>query len=82
MTVIIGSVGRYPFIPYDSTYPELFQAEKERIREVLGKRVTIEHVGSTSVPGLGGKGKDEYKNIKSPLIKELIEKALKGGDSE
>ena len=49
-------MGRYPFIFYKSEYPKLFEAEKERIQEVLGKQIVIEHVGSTAVPGLGGSG--------------------------
>src|SRR5438034_8305174 len=41
---------------YDRTWPDLFDREKRRIREVLGDRVLrLEHVGSTSVPGLAAK---------------------------
>lgn len=41
---------------YDPRWPELFRRETERIRAVLGERVLqIEHVGSTSVPGLAAK---------------------------
>ena len=41
---------------YDPAWPGLFQREEERIRTVLGGRVFIlEHVGSTSVPGLAAK---------------------------
>ncbi|AOS65278.1 GrpB family protein [Actinoalloteichus hymeniacidonis] len=41
---------------YDPAWPELFQREAERIRTVLGEQVRqLEHVGSTSVPGLCAK---------------------------
>jgi GrpB-like predicted nucleotidyltransferase (UPF0157 family) len=41
---------------YDPTWPSLFEREAERIRRALGERaVRIEHVGSTSVPGLVAK---------------------------
>jgi GrpB-like predicted nucleotidyltransferase (UPF0157 family) len=37
-------------------FPSLFNKEKERIASRLPKKASIEHVGSTAVPGLGGKG--------------------------
>ena len=41
---------------YDRHWPELFAREADRIRSVLGSRVLrMEHVGSTSVPGLAAK---------------------------
>ena len=43
-------------VEYDSSWPELFEQESNRIHSVLGsKAVQIEHVGSTSVPGLCAK---------------------------
>jgi GrpB-like predicted nucleotidyltransferase (UPF0157 family) len=41
---------------YDATWPLAFAAEAESIRRVLGESaLRIEHVGSTSVPGLAAK---------------------------
>jgi len=41
---------------YDPDWPELYQREAERIRTILGDRIVqLEHVGSTSVPGLCAK---------------------------
>jgi GrpB-like predicted nucleotidyltransferase (UPF0157 family) len=41
---------------YDPEWPRLFAREADRIRAVLGDTVRrIEHVGSTSVPGLAAK---------------------------
>ena len=47
---------KYVFKPYSKIFPELFQKEKERILAYVKTTPTIEHVGSTAVPGLGGKG--------------------------
>jgi len=49
-------VGRIEVVDYDPEWPRLFEREADRIRAVLGKRaVRLEHVGSTSVPGLAAK---------------------------
>jgi GrpB-like predicted nucleotidyltransferase (UPF0157 family) len=42
--------------PYDPAWPAMFIAEAATIRRVLGKlALRVEHVGSTSVPGLAAK---------------------------
>ncbi len=47
---------RIQLIEYDENWPRLFQLEAQRIRAALGERVRLlEHVGSTSVPGLAAK---------------------------
>jgi len=41
---------------YDPEWPRLFEREETRIRAALGPRaLRVEHVGSTSVPGLAAK---------------------------
>jgi GrpB-like predicted nucleotidyltransferase (UPF0157 family) len=51
---------------FDATWPDLFKREATRIRHVLGDTaIKIEHVGSTSVPGLAAK----------PIIDILMEVA-------
>jgi GrpB-like predicted nucleotidyltransferase (UPF0157 family) len=41
---------------YDPAWPQLFAREANRIKQLLGETVRrIEHVGSTSVPGLAAK---------------------------
>jgi len=41
---------------YDPDWPELYEREATRVRSILGDRVLLlEHVGSTSVPGLPAK---------------------------
>jgi GrpB-like predicted nucleotidyltransferase (UPF0157 family) len=56
--------GKIQVVDYDPDWPRLFEREAERIRDVLGERVVqLEHVGSTSVPGLAAK----------PIIDILLE---------
>lgn len=47
---------KYKFRKYNKNYPVLFRTEKYRLRKILPNDAKIEHIGSTSVPGLGGKG--------------------------
>jgi GrpB-like predicted nucleotidyltransferase (UPF0157 family) len=48
--------GRVHLEEYDPDWPRLFEREAARIRAALGDRaVIVEHVGSTSVPGLAAK---------------------------
>src|SRR5947209_4098779 len=43
-------------VDYDPQWPQRFQEEANRIRTVLGEHaLRIEHVGSTSIPGLTAK---------------------------
>jgi GrpB-like predicted nucleotidyltransferase (UPF0157 family) len=43
-------------VDYDPQWPIIFEEEKAKILGVIGhKVVAIEHIGSTSVPGLGAK---------------------------
>ncbi len=43
-------------VEYDPNWPILYRRESERIRTILGKNaLQLEHVGSTSVPGLVAK---------------------------
>jgi GrpB-like predicted nucleotidyltransferase (UPF0157 family) len=48
--------GPVELVDYDPAWPQLFALEADRIRAALGDRVLLlEHVGSTSVPGLAAK---------------------------
>jgi len=43
-------------VEYDPEWPELYRREEETMRAALGERaLSVEHVGSTSVPGLPAK---------------------------
>jgi GrpB-like predicted nucleotidyltransferase (UPF0157 family) len=53
MTPLTGPI---EIADYDPEWPRLYEREAERIRAALGDRVLLlEHVGSTSVPGLAAK---------------------------
>ncbi|GAA4526841.1 GrpB family protein [Amycolatopsis samaneae] len=55
---------RVTLAEYDPEWPKLYEREAERIRAALGDRILVlEHVGSTSVPGLCAK----------PIIDILLE---------
>jgi GrpB-like predicted nucleotidyltransferase (UPF0157 family) len=48
--------GKVQVVDYDPEWPRRFRREADRIRAALGERVVrLEHVGSTSVPGLAAK---------------------------
>ncbi len=44
-------------VPYDPSWPQRFERERDLLLELLGERVAggIHHVGSTAVPGLAAK---------------------------
>lgn len=71
-------MNKYVFKPYNRIFPELFLLEKERIANHAPLIMRIEHVGSTAVPDLGGKGiidiaiaakKDHFQAISEQLQK-------------
>ena len=47
---------KYFFRKYTPKYLAFFISEKKKIVKTLGSSAKIEHVGSTAIPGLGGKG--------------------------
>ena len=48
--------GPIELVEYDSAWPSLYVREARRVRAALGERaLQLEHVGSTSVPGLAAK---------------------------
>ena len=64
--VLIGGRERYEIViaDYDPAWPRRFEAERARIAAALGEHaLRIEHIGSTSVPGLGAK----------PIVDVLVE---------
>lgn len=67
---------KYIFRPYNPIFAILFEKEQKRLQNILGEFVRIEHIGSTAVPGLGGKGvidisistpKSDWENISLKL---------------
>lgn len=49
-------MNKYVFKPWSPLFPGLFDKERERLAPHLRKVLAIEHVGSTAVRDLGGKG--------------------------
>lgn len=47
---------KYTYRPYDARFPDQYQRERWKLKQILPKSSRIEHFGSTSVKGLGGKG--------------------------
>ena len=55
---LIGGSEKRPIeiVAYDPRWPGIFHAHAQKIRQALGSiALAIEHIGSTSVPGLGAK---------------------------
>ena len=49
------AVGKVSLEPYNPKWTEDFLQEKIELQNIFGKETPIEHVGSTSVPGLSAK---------------------------
>lgn len=49
-------MNKYIYKKYNSIFPKLFKREEIRLRRFLKGQYTITHVGSTAIPGIGGKG--------------------------
>src|SRR2546428_10493031 len=47
---------KYLFREWDSRSKLFFALERNRLRGALRSSARIQHIGSTSIPGLGGKG--------------------------
>lgn len=82
---------KYKFSRYNKKYPELFKREKIKLRKIIGRNPHIEHVGSTAVPGLGGKGvldvmisvnKKDINKIKKQLEKANYVFKESGGERD
>jgi len=65
-------VGRIQIVDYDPEWPRLFEREAKRVQDTLGNRVLlIEHVGSTSVPGLAAKPRIDMLLVVADSADEL-----------
>ncbi len=44
-------------VPYDSSWPERFEEERQRLLQTIGSWLVgpVEHIGSTAIPGLAAK---------------------------
>lgn len=82
---------KYVYKPYSPLYPSIFLREKEKLQEILGNDVLIEHIGSTAIPNLGGKGiidimvavpRDQMQKISDLVQKAGYEFKQSGGNEE
>lgn len=65
-------------MPYDQQWPEEFQRIREPLREALGElALRIDHIGSTSVPGLAAKDVIDVQVTVAKLDAVAIASALK-----
>ena len=70
---------KYSFYNYSKSYPKLFLYEKKKLMRIL-LEAKIEHIGSTSVKNLGGKGIiDVMISVKKGGIKEAVKLMQKQG---
>jgi GrpB-like predicted nucleotidyltransferase (UPF0157 family) len=46
---------KYEIVSYDPEWTKQFELYADKIRKIFGVEVQIEHIGSTSVPGMSGK---------------------------
>ena len=82
--------GRIIIKPYDSKSPSYFEKEKNFLLKELGDKFEINHIGSTAVPGLGGKNVIDIqllvptKKVAFKIVKKLEDIGYfynrKGGD--
>jgi len=71
---------KYVFRKYNPEYRALFTSEKRKIAKALGSTAKIEHVGSTAIPNLGGKGiLDIIVGVSKPKFGEAKRKLEKAG---
>ena len=82
---------KYVFRKYNPEYPAFFTSEKKKISKILSSTTKIEHIGSTAIPNLGGKGildiiigvsKSEFTKAKHNLEKTGYEFREKVSDPE
>ena len=81
---------KYSFKEYSETYKTLFKKERIKLKKILPNAI-IEHIGSSSVKNLGGKGiidiiisipKDKIKLSKERLEKNRYDYIHSGGDKD
>lgn len=64
--------GSIQIVDYDPDWPRLYRREADRVRAALGNRaLLIEHVGSTSVPGLAAKSRIDMLLVVADSADEL-----------
>ena len=71
---------KYEFKEYDPAFPLYFEEEKNRLKHYLSEDYQIEHIGSSAVPNLGGKGIiDIMIAVPQEKMESLSQQAQKAG---
>lgn len=82
---------KYIFKTYNPDFPNLYKAEEKRLKNILGNIYPIDHIGSTAIEGLGGKGiidimvtvpKDKLSRVSSLVQQAGYEFKESGGNEE
>lgn len=61
-------------LPYDRKAPEIFDEIKQFICNIIPYPIEVEHIGSTAIPGLGGKGIiDTLIITKKQYMRKIVE---------
>lgn len=72
-------MNKYSFKPYNPLFPEFFENEKDRLLKNISGSYQIEHIGSTAVPNLGGKGVIDIMIGVSEDMKNISQQAQRLG---
>jgi len=71
---------KYSYIEYSHMFPELFRREKYRLKQIVTKDAQVQHVGSTAVPSLGGKGiLDIFVSVSKKYLSENRDRLQRAG---
>lgn len=82
---------KYKFKSYNKKFLLLYNKEKQKLQRFLPKNAKIEHIGSTAIPNLGGKGiidiaiavqKRQLNKIKRELENNKYEFIKSGRDKD
>ncbi len=66
--------------PYNPEWTQEFESIRDSLAEILGSRaLRIEHIGSTSVPGLGAKDVIDIQVTVQELSPKIIQKMVNAG---
>ena len=66
--------------PYNPEWPQEFETLRTALQDVLGSRaIHIDHIGSTSVPGLGAKDVIDIQITVEQLSPKIIQKMVNAG---
>jgi GrpB-like predicted nucleotidyltransferase (UPF0157 family) len=69
---LVPLAGPIQLVDYDQAWPQLFERQAGRVLAALGERVLLlEHVGSTSVPGLAAKSRIDMLLVVANSADEL-----------